>query len=190
MRPGLPRADPATHDEWTSRWGWQEGAHHGHGCHKPGLRRAPRAALRLPRVDHPRRGPRARRSAGGVRSSATRGQHQRAPREMRAWLFRVGRNLVIDRGRRQQLADRLQDRLRVGSAGPSAEDECLVREARRELDVLLAQTSSDDRTALLMAAAGYSGAEIARAVGLSEGAVRTRMTRARGRLRMRLRPVS
>jgi len=117
-------------------------------------------------------------------------KQQRAPREMRAWLFRVGRNLVIDRGRRQQLADRLQDRLRVESAGPSAEDECLVREARRELDVLLAQTSSDDRTALLMAAAGYSGAEFARAVGLSEGAVRTRMTRARGRLRMRLRPVS
>jgi RNA polymerase sigma-70 factor (ECF subfamily) len=117
-------------------------------------------------------------------------KHQRAPREMRAWLFRVGRNLVIDRGRRQQLADTLPDRLRVESAGPSAEEECLVREARRELDVLLAQTSSDDRTALLMAAAGYSGAEIARAVGLSEGAVRTRMTRARGRLRMRLRPVS
>lgn len=117
-------------------------------------------------------------------------KRQRAPREMRAWLFRVGRNLVIDRGRRQQIADRLQDRLRAGSVGPSAEDECLAREARRELDSLLAQTSAKDRTALLMAAEGYSGAEIARAVGLSEGAVRTRMTRARGRLRMRLRPVS
>lgn len=117
-------------------------------------------------------------------------RRQRTPREMRAWLFRVGRNLVIDRGRRQQVADKFQDRLRVGSVGPSAEDECLAREARRELDVLLAQTRADDRTALLMAAEGFSGAEIARAVGLSEGAVRTRMTRARGRLRMRLSAVS
>ena len=115
---------------------------------------------------------------------------QREPREMRAWLFRVGRNLVIDRGRRQQLADRFTDQLRVANVGPSAEDEFLVREARHELDVILAQTSAADRTALLMAAQGYSGTEIARAVGLSHGAVRTRMTRARSRLRTRLRTVS
>ncbi len=114
----------------------------------------------------------------------------REPREMRAWLFRVGRNLVIDRGRRQQLAERLQDRLLVETIAPSAEDECLAREARRELDIMLAQTSAQNRTALLMAAEGYSGAEIALAVGLSHGAVRARLTRARSRLRTQLQPVS
>jgi RNA polymerase sigma factor (sigma-70 family) len=115
---------------------------------------------------------------------------EREPREVRAWLFRVGRNLVIDRGRRQQLAERVQDRFPVGTIAPSAEDECLARESRRELDVILAQTSAQDRTALLMAAEGYSGAEIALAVGLSHAAVRARLTRARSRLRTQLRPVA
>lgn len=117
-------------------------------------------------------------------------QLRRPPRETRAWLFRVGRNIVISRGRRQQVADRHQDRLRDSSVGSSAEDECLAREVRDELTIALAQTSSIDRTALLMAAEGYSSAEIARAVGVSEAAVRTRICRARGRLRLRLRSVS
>ena len=115
---------------------------------------------------------------------------QRAPRETHAWLFQVGRNLVFDRRRRQLTADRLTERLSAGGVSPSAEDEYLAREARRDLEVMLAETSAQDRTALLMAAEGYSGAEIARAVGLSEGAVRTRMTRARRRLRERMSPVS
>src|SRR5688572_18887944 len=51
-----------------------------------------------------------------------------APRDMRAWLHRVGRNLVIDRGRRQQLAIKVHGRLREGSVGASAEDEYLRRE--------------------------------------------------------------
>lgn len=116
-------------------------------------------------------------------------QLRRPPREARAWLFRVGRNIVISRGRRQQVANKQLSRLRDSSVGSSAEDECLVREARRELTLALAQTTSIDRTALLMAAEGYSSAEIARAVGVSEGAVRTRLCRARGRLRLRLRSV-
>jgi RNA polymerase sigma factor (sigma-70 family) len=112
----------------------------------------------------------------------------RAPRDTRAWLFRVGRNLVISRGRRQQTAVKFQDRLRDEGVGPSAEAECLAREANRELSLLLARTSADDRTALLMAASGYSSAEIARALGISHAAVRTRLSRARGRLRTVMQP--
>jgi RNA polymerase sigma-70 factor (ECF subfamily) len=114
----------------------------------------------------------------------------RAPRHMRAWLFRAGRNLAIDRGRRQQVAVRLMDRFRDDSDVRSAEDECLLRENRRDLGRVLAQVSSVDRTALQMAAEGYSGAEIANALGMSEAAVRTRLCRARGRLRTLLGPVS
>ncbi len=112
----------------------------------------------------------------------------RTPRDVRAWLFRVGRNLVISRGRRQQSAVRMQERLRDESVGPSAEAECLAREANRELSLVLAHTSDDDRAALLMAASGYSGAEIARTLGISDAAARTRLSRARGRLRAFLQP--
>jgi len=114
----------------------------------------------------------------------------RPPQHTRAWLHRVGRNLVIDRGRRQQLAIRLQDRLWDGSVERSAEDEYLLRESRLELERVLARLSAVDRTALQMAAEGYSGAEIATALGMSEGSVRTRMSRARGRLRTMLDPVA
>ena len=110
-------------------------------------------------------------------------RRSRAPQEMRAWLFKVGRNLAIDRGRRQQIALKAQERLPAGGVEPSAEAECLVREDRRELGRILARLSPLDRRALQMSAEGYSGAEIARAVGMTEGALRTRMCRARARLR-------
>ena len=117
-------------------------------------------------------------------------QLDRTPHEMLAWLFRVGRNLVISRSRRQQVAAKLADRLDVPGAGHSAEDEYLIRETQRELARVLAQASAKDRTALMMAAEGYSGAEIARSLGLSEAAVRTRLCRARTRLRVHLAPSS
>ena len=114
----------------------------------------------------------------------------RAPHDMPGWLLRVGRNLVIDRGRRRQVDIKVRGRFRENSVGPSAEDEYLLREDGLELDRLLARLGSTDRTALKMAAQGYSGAEIAAALGISEGAVRTRLSRARGRLRTLLGPVS
>ena len=112
----------------------------------------------------------------------------RTPDHARAWLYQVGRNLVISRGRRQQVAERLQHRVAEYGYGTSAEDGYLRREETRELRAALAQTSATDRTALLMAAQGYTGAEIAKVVGLSEAAVRARLCRARSRMRQRLLP--
>ena len=43
-----------------------------------------------------------------------------------------------------------------------------------------------ERAALVLAAEGYAGREIARAIGRSEGATRTLMCRARSRLRSEL----
>jgi RNA polymerase sigma factor (sigma-70 family) len=107
----------------------------------------------------------------------------RAPDNPRAWLYRVGRNLVISGARRQQVAERNRDRLVQRDYTASAEDQYVWRESGSELRALLGQLDWIDRTSLLMAAEGYSGAEIARIVGRSENAVRTRMCRARTRLR-------
>lgn len=110
----------------------------------------------------------------------------RAPDNPRAWLYRVGRNLVISGARRQVVADRSRDRLVQRDNTASAEDQYVWRESGSELSTLLGRLDPIDRTALLMAAEGYSGAEIARRVGRSENAVRTRMCRARSRLRQEL----
>ncbi len=113
-------------------------------------------------------------------------QQGRTPLQPRGWLYRVARNLVISRGRRQQVAERLQIRLIDDRLSASAEEQFLLHERKQELRGALAEAGSIDRKALLMAAAGYSAADIGGVVGLSESAVRTRLCRARSRLRERL----
>jgi RNA polymerase sigma-70 factor, ECF subfamily len=110
------------------------------------------------------------------------------PTEPRAWLYRVGRNLAVSRGRRQQVQARLQPRLIDSADTASAEEACVAREMGRELGAAMADMRSVDQQALVMAAEGYSGAEIAAALGLSKAALRTRQCRARARLRERLAP--
>jgi RNA polymerase sigma-70 factor, ECF subfamily len=112
----------------------------------------------------------------------------RAPQNVRAWLYQVARNLVVSRGRRQQVAERWMNRQSESRLEASAEEHYLLREASVELRGALLELSPADRTALLMAAQGYSGAEIAQAVGRSSAAIRTRLCRARGRLRDLLQP--
>jgi RNA polymerase sigma-70 factor, ECF subfamily len=107
----------------------------------------------------------------------------RAPQHTRAWLFQVSRNLVTSRGRRLQVAERSKDRLRTETVDASAEEACLRRETSSELHALLDRLDERDRTALLMAAEGYSAAEIASVIGRSPNAVRTRICRARATLR-------
>jgi RNA polymerase sigma-70 factor, ECF subfamily len=109
----------------------------------------------------------------------------RPPGNPRAWLYRVARNLAISGCRRQFVAARAAPKLRA-ACSPSAEEYAVVHEAVRELDAELRRFCWLDRTSVLMAAEGYSRADIAQVVGRSEGAVRTRICRARQRLRMRL----
>jgi RNA polymerase sigma-70 factor, ECF subfamily len=110
----------------------------------------------------------------------------RAPENVRAWLYRVARNTVISGGRRRQVAERWLARQPGHGVGASAEEHYLLRAAGAEVRAALLELDSSDQTALLMAAEGYTGAEIAAATGRSCAAVRTRMCRARGRLRDRL----
>ena len=111
----------------------------------------------------------------------------RTPDNVRAWLYRVCTNLVINRTRRARVADAFR---RTWSGGEDAEDSpewlALRQEQAAELRSELSHLSRDARVGLLLAANGFSGKEIAEAIGRSELATRTLLCRARIQLRERL----
>jgi RNA polymerase sigma-70 factor, ECF subfamily len=110
----------------------------------------------------------------------------RAPDQPRAWLYQVGRNVIISRARRVAVADRLQHHFVERGLSSAADHVAEAREQTRELDAALREQSAVDRRVLVMAAEGYGAAEIAAAMGSTPGATRTRLSRARTRLRARL----
>lgn len=114
----------------------------------------------------------------------------RWPDQPRAWLYRVASNLAMSRGRRLQVALRV-DRVLQARYGDRVSDspdlEVLRRERRGDLDRALALLGADARAALLLAAQGFDGATIAGMIGRSEAATRTLMCRARLRMRDELR---
>ena len=110
----------------------------------------------------------------------------RTPDQPRAWLYRVAANLAIDRGRRRTVVTRTLGRLVDHRTEPPPDDEVLRGETRREVWAALAHLSTDARTALLLAAHGFSGRDIAEALGRSELATRSLICRARLRLREQL----
>jgi RNA polymerase sigma-70 factor (ECF subfamily) len=107
----------------------------------------------------------------------------RPPLDPAAWLHRVGRNLVISRARRSAVATRAMPGLFDRDVAASPEDAVLARERDDMLSDALASLTGDDRRIVMLAATGYRPEEIARMVGCSGPAVRTRLCRARGRLR-------
>jgi RNA polymerase sigma-70 factor (ECF subfamily) len=113
----------------------------------------------------------------------TEAQAGRFPDNVGGWLYRTSANLVISRGRRVSVARRFAPRLvrRDGPAEPDAV--ALMQEEHRELDLALATLTTTERVALLMAAGGATGAEIAARLGRSHGATRTLLCRARVNLR-------
>ncbi|MBI3746101.1 MAG: sigma-70 family RNA polymerase sigma factor [Chloroflexi bacterium] len=107
----------------------------------------------------------------------------RYPDTVRAWLYRAVSNLVISRARRAQVARRMAPRL-VDLGTPDQPDAvALRREGQAELRLALTGLSSVERTALLLAASGASGVEVAAHIGRSHAATRALMCRARARLR-------
>ncbi len=110
----------------------------------------------------------------------------RTPDNVRAWLHRVAVNLAMSRGRHLQVQARVDPRLRWDDDVPGT-DELVVRlEDERRLREALDDMTPIDREALLLAAAGYSGPEIAQQLQRSQVATRTLLCRARARLRARL----
>jgi len=110
----------------------------------------------------------------------------RSPENVSAWLFRVCSNLAMSRGRRITTVQKfIRGALRPADA-PPADMEILRREENTTLLEGLARLPADARAALLMAAQGFSGREIAEAIGRNEAATRTMMFRAREKLRVYL----
>jgi RNA polymerase sigma factor (sigma-70 family) len=110
----------------------------------------------------------------------------RAPTDPRAWLFRVGANLVVSRARRAAVATKAMPGLLDRNVAPSPEDEMVDRERDQLLREGLGALAGRDREIVVLAANGYRAEEIAGLIGCSPAATRTRLCRARGRLRERL----
>ncbi len=110
----------------------------------------------------------------------------RGPVDARGWLFRVAANLVVSAGRRRAVAARLLPRLAARENAEPADAPALRDERKAELLSALSHLPADHRAALLMAAHGFAGREIAAAIGRSEPAVRTLLSRARLDLRNRM----
>jgi RNA polymerase sigma-70 factor (ECF subfamily) len=114
----------------------------------------------------------------------------RWPNHPRPWLYRVASNLAMSRGRRLQVAARVDRVLQArhrDHVSDSPDAEVLRREHRGDLDRALGLLGADARVALLLAAQGFDGATIALMIGRTEAATRTLMCRSRMRLREELR---
>jgi RNA polymerase sigma-70 factor (ECF subfamily) len=114
----------------------------------------------------------------------------RPPTNVRAWLYRVASNLAVSRGRRLSAALRVLVRM-GGQAGADDANDVpeagyLRREGRAELMTAVERLSADARAALLLSSEGFSGAEIAAAIGRSELATRALLCRARIKVRQHL----
>ena len=112
----------------------------------------------------------------------------RTPDNIRAWLYRVASNLAISRGRRVSTA--LRGIARLGDAGAastrSPESSYLQVEGRADLIAALSGLGPEARAALLLSSEGFSGAEIADAIGRTHEATRTLLSRSRVRVRAEL----
>jgi RNA polymerase sigma-70 factor (ECF subfamily) len=113
----------------------------------------------------------------------------RTPEHLRGWLYRVASNLAISRGRRGSTV--LGWLNRYGRAAATEYEESpetgyLRNEGASALDEALAVLSAEARTALQLSADGFNGEEIAAAIGRSNGATRTLLSRSRVKVRLEL----
>ena len=113
----------------------------------------------------------------------------------RPWLLRIianeARNRVRSAGRRHQLEVRLAGSFRPGGAAPSPEAAAVAAEDSRRLLGLVDELSDEDR---LVISSRYflelSGEETAAVLGIPEGTVKSRLSRALARLRARVEAIS
>jgi RNA polymerase sigma-70 factor (ECF subfamily) len=108
----------------------------------------------------------------------------RAPDTVRPWLYRVAANAAISRSRHGAVWNRLLPRLVDRREPVRPESELLRAERETELHTALAELPPDGRAALLLAAQGFDGHEIAASIGRTDGATRTLLCRSRVQLRL------
>jgi DNA-directed RNA polymerase specialized sigma24 family protein len=101
-------------------------------------------------------------------------------------------NLVVSAARRRATAE-ARSLWTAAAAEPvdldTPERQCLAAERQQHVGSAMASVSPRARTGLLMAADGYSGREIALAIGRSETATRALLSRARRTVRASLAPL-
>jgi RNA polymerase sigma-70 factor, ECF subfamily len=110
------------------------------------------------------------------------------PDDAAAWLHRVGWNLAMSRGRHRTVVDRRFGELPRPQAPVTPDRTALGRESRAVIVAALRDLRADEREAVLLAAEGYHGDEVADAIGRTVGATRTLLCRARAKLRSTLDP--
>lgn len=111
----------------------------------------------------------------------------RRPDRIRPWLYRVLTNRVISRSRHGSVVSRWFQSLRpTGETAPSPEAAAIADETKTRLEVALTTLSPDGRAAILLAANGFSGPEIAEQLGRTPLAIRTLLFRARSQVRRHL----
>lgn len=109
----------------------------------------------------------------------------------RPWLLRIvaneARNRARSAGRRRNLELRLVEDFRPGDAAPSPEAAAIAGDERRRLLRELNSLGDDDRLVISCRyLLGLRGEETASALGIPEGTVKSRLSRALARLRERL----
>ncbi|MEO5964673.1 MAG: sigma-70 family RNA polymerase sigma factor, partial [Candidatus Limnocylindrales bacterium] len=102
----------------------------------------------------------------------------RMPDNVPAWLYRASANLVVSRARHSAVARRFAPRLVRDDLPADPAAVAVLREAHDVLNGHLATLSSSDRAALVLAAHGATGREIAGRLGRSEVATRALLSRA------------
>ena len=113
----------------------------------------------------------------------------RFPDQARSWLYRVASNLAMSRFRRKRVVNRFLGRFggtEHGGETGSPESTAVRRERTAAMEQALASLPAEARLALVLAGQGFSGREVAQAIGRSEAATRTLICRARIRLRAEL----
>jgi RNA polymerase sigma-70 factor (ECF subfamily) len=111
----------------------------------------------------------------------------RAPDDTAAWLHRVGKNLATSRGRHLQVADRRAGELPRPADPPSPDEVVAGGELTVAVAAAIERLSGTERHALLLAAHGFGGPEIASSIQRTPGATRTLLCRARAKIRAHVR---
>ncbi len=104
---------------------------------------------------------------------------------VRSWLFAIAHNAVLDQIRLlNRRADRpLEDAAEAIDASPSPETTALENETRREMETAMDWLTGEQKRVVELRLAGLTGPEIAEALGIGHGAVRSLQRRALLRMR-------
>ncbi len=108
----------------------------------------------------------------------------------RTWLYRIAHNIAITaavRQRKRNTREVARETPPEYPAGGNAEQDLMAEEKRRMLFAAIRELPAADRQITVLHLEGLTGAEIEAVTGVAEGAVSTRLTRIREKLRRAIR---